>query len=101
MLVTYLFILGKPRKILPSSTDIQDEEQEEKDEKLMDDSKPLLGEAEDGGKETDGRVLKEAKRIELNLKFFNKEETGVYRVALPTLVGPTTTQPFFTPLMQG
>ena len=53
MLVTYLVILGKPGKILPSdkqvnsSTQEADQSQKGSDDVTIDDSKPLLGEVAD------------------------------------------------------
>ena len=75
MLVTYLLILGKPRSIVPSSTDDQDTIQGDKDgEKMTDDSKPLLGstEYEEGEREAEVKVESKCGK----LRFFNKEEAG-------------------------
>ena len=63
MLVTFLFILGKPRKILPTEQNgsVGHIQNQNVDQGASDDSKPLLG--------------GETKR---KLRFFNKEEAGQF-----------------------
>ena len=80
MLVTYLLILGKPGKVLPSdkqvnsSTQEADQPQKGSDDVTVDDSKPLLGEvADDNGGEVDAQVRVGSK---WRLRFFNREEAG-------------------------
>ena len=79
MLVTYLLVLGKPRSIIPSSTEEKGTIQgDDKDgEKATDDSKPLLGSAEEeeeGEREDEVKVKSKC----CKLRFFNKEEKGTY-----------------------
>ena len=81
MLVTYLVVLGKPGKILPSdkqvnsSTQEADQPQRGSDDIVVDDSKPLLGEvADDNGGGGDAQVRVGSK---WRLRFFNREEAGM------------------------
>ena len=87
MLVTYLFILGKPGKILPSEKDnnttsdtssiqAQDPLSHNDGDLATDDSKPLLGETVDeDGYAVDAGM--DSKPSRLKLRLFNREEAGV------------------------
>ena len=85
MLITYLFILGKPGKILPQSGQTGKTSpstqgpypptNNHSDGGLsVDDSKPLLEEADD---EDDGDVAQVRVGSKWKLKLFNKEEAGM------------------------
>lgn len=85
MLITYLVILGKPGKILPpseqtgqtspSTQDSYSQTNNHSDGGLsVDDSKPLLEEADD---DDDGDVAQVRVGSKWKLKLFNKEEAGM------------------------
>ena len=88
MLLAYLLILGKPGKVLPSTTptkysdDAADQSQGSVNDDRsdtparFDDSKPLLSEAKDEEEDGMAAIQVHSKWINLKLRFFNKEELG-------------------------